>query len=1125
MNRPLARCLGFALASTVALTAQLPPGVAPPSAADALDATPTKGGPADTRWRMGQEALARGDRAAAITHLLSALSFHPASAPVLLDLVRAAEGDDARGYWLKMWAAAATDVRGHAELEAAAKKGLPASQLVPLQKLAMLRMQAATELVKALDRYRSGGKGALGNGVAARWCATLFVELTTQSPALLRAHGEMVTKALASHGPDVDGVCRALLQVAEGSFGSGAATAGDPAAAALQRSDLQLRAARILQGLARQAGYGKDLYGDAPPDLASTAQAAAAARDAAAKALPLPRVWTIEELAALDAAGRAEFTLAHRSWASPGVALSRTGRYRIETTCGAETLLGTAQQVELHHERLAVHYGKDPFGDRQGTVVIVPEVFDMEIEGMPFWWAGGFQGGDRTVIRFAWGRLPDLGRTLTHELTHRFDSVLRPFQRAWYGEGHASWTGAHYGKMAETDFTEDHLDLGACLSTYSAGYGAKEKFEQLVRGELAEYRDNYFAGYTLYAFLRGYPPDQKPKYRPALEALEKNARAGQKDPLGYFVATVCDGKDGRAVDLDAFLVEWNSLLADIAAHLDPERRGPKSDWVAKYGPRAPGDTAPLVLDENTWSWARSRAEPFFGQGHAGAAGDVLFAAGHVQAAGAAWLWSLSCEGWNADRAQKAVRALLSSSRPEQAAALQELAHARFPLVVQSWGETRGGEPMPMVAKLPKTRAYLDALKATAMALDEPLAVLRASLLAEHQRLAALCGEVVSGEPSTLPPPPFPRSLLGFGIVDDLHVDYDKDRHQGLWFATSEGDLHVGRELVASTTGLERAAPSRNVFVRTVEWFPPGEHVIKLRVHLTTSYVDGAIIVGHWRRDRGIRIGFSAGDPEFASGRKKTSIECDRVSLQLDGKWERDGQLPRTTAVPTVEFGSPKPSFEIELRLRGPSLTVAVEGQHQFRYTTHDGAPIEGYLGFATSRGAFRVQSPTVQRLDLAQPGQAVAATAAIGLDISAPSALAVGDLVGLRVKGIPTGPVGTLVLWLPPVEAGDELSRRLPRALLVLARLLQDQVEFPQPWVLAVPKGSTDSDVATVHAALKEFRSAPMERVEHAVVSPLQGSPWLLFVDGNGVLRGANQVGDAELFSVVQRWARMFRAR
>ena len=1109
------------------LLAQLPPGPAPSGASDSSDAVPAAGSPAEARWKLGRETLQKGDREGAIVHLLAALEFQPSSPPILLDLARAADGADARAYWLLRWAQAATDSKGKCELDAADKKAISAAELSSMQKLAASRAQAAAELGKALDRYKGGkGAAALGNGAAARWIAAMFCEMCASSPQLTRAHGAAMQSQLSTHASDVDAVCKALVQVAEGRMGSASAapTGADPAAAALHKAEMQLRAARILAGLARQAGYGKDLLGEAPPDLAAYAQAANAAQQAVKAQLPAPRVWTIEELQQLDQKGRDEFTLAHRSWANPGVAMSATGKYRVETTCGAETLLGTALQVEQHHARLVSHYEKDPFEGRMGTVLIVPEVSDMETEGMPFWWAGGFQGGDRTVIRFAWGNMPSLGRTLTHELAHRFDGVLRPFLRPWYGEGHASWAGGHYGKMAETQFHDDHLDLGACISTRNAGYGGDEKLKQLLSGEIDEYRDNYFAGYALYAFLRGYPPDQPPKYRAALDALEKTARAGQKDPVGHFTKTVCDGKDGRAVDFAAFCVEWREFLDGIAKHLDPENRTGEPQWVARYGPLPPGESGPLVLDENTWSWARARAEPYFGQGHAGAAGDLLAEAGYAQAAVAAWSWSFACEGWHAARANAAADALQSMSRSEQSFAMRQLGHARFPARVAAWPS---GPSIAMVQKLPKTKAHLDTLLAAATQCGDAQPIARALLLAEHERLAALCALPPDAKATAaLPPPPPPRSLLGAGFVDDRHVDYDKNRHVGLWYATQDGDLHVGREKPAQATGgPERDSPSRNVFVRSAEWIAPGEHVVRMKVHLTTAYVDGAIVVGHWRRDRGIRIGFSAGDPEFASGRKQTRAEADRVHVHLDGKWERDGQLPRTGAATTVEFGGPRPSFEIVLRVRGPSLSVAIEGQDQFRYTTHDGAPIEGYLGFAASRGAYRVQLPTVQRMDVALPGQAIAAAAATGLDIGSQPTASVEDLVGLPVRGIPLSPVGTLVLWLPHAEEGDTIDRRLPRALVVLSKLLQEQNEFPQLWALAVPKGSKPEEVAAAEKAIAEFRKEPIARIEHSVRAPLTGSPWLLFVDAAGILRGCNQVGDAELFSVVQRWARMFRAR
>jgi ABC-type nitrate/sulfonate/bicarbonate transport system substrate-binding protein len=71
----------------------------------------------------------------------------------------------------------------------------------------------------------------------------------------------------------------------------------------------------------------------------------------------------------------------------------------------------------------------------------------------------------------------------------------------------------------------------------------------LLKGEIEEYRDNYFAGYTLYAFLRSYPPGA-PRYRSALATYEKNARAGSKDPVGYFASSFADGKDGRPKTFD-----------------------------------------------------------------------------------------------------------------------------------------------------------------------------------------------------------------------------------------------------------------------------------------------------------------------------------------------------------------------------------------------------------------------------------------------------------------------------------------------------------------------------------------------------------------------------------------------
>jgi len=95
----------------------------------------------------------------------------------------------------------------------------------------------------------------------------------------------------------------------------------------------------------------------------------------------------------------------------------------------------------------------------------------------------------------------------------------------------------------------------------------------------------------------------------------------------------------------------------------------------------------------------------------------------------------------------------------------------------------------------------------------------------------------------------------------------------------------------------------------------------------------------------------------------------------------------------------------------------------------------------------------------------------------------------------------------------------------VLAKLLRDTVEFPQEWRLAVPAGAPQAELDAVQAQLREIRSEPIAVLEHRVGAPFTGVPWLLFVDAQGCLRAAAEVGDPSLHSRVQKWARMFRAR
>lgn len=1112
-----------ALSSCLAAVAQCPPG-APLPLDLAAETTLADQGAAHVRWRTGLDAIAAGDHAAAQQHLFAALEFHPAAPALLLELALLLRGDrDLGPLWAERYVRAASDAQGRCRPDATARKrwtaapGFEAS-LQPAQELAAARAAAIAELVRFVDKHKPQGKQNAARAVLVRWAAELLLALGDGAPGMLAAATPGVARTQGAFAPDYDAVGAALVRVLQHkpAADDGGPTTGPrsgPAADAGPVLDRRLRAARILVGLRRQAAF-EDLQGPPPPDLQRYAEAGQRVLDEHAAALGAARVWTIAELEALPPPERERFTQEHRDFGRPGIALSATGRYRIETVCGHETLLGVARTIELHHARLVAHYGSDPFLQRPGLVRVVPESADLETEGAPYWWAGGFQSGDRTTVRFAWGNLPGLGRTLTHELTHRFDGVLRPFLPAWYGEGHAQWTAAHYGPMAATQFVEQFLDVGAPAHTFYKGYGGRAKFEQLLRGDAEDYRDNYFAGYSLYAFLRGFPPD-RPRYRDALPAYEKNARAGQKDPVGWFTSVFCDGKQGRPSSFDELFADWERFVRGCYEWLDDKKQG--NEWVGRYGDRGAEDEAPQVMDEPTWSWARARHEPFFGQDHAVAATLLLHEVGDAEGTVAAGLWATAVDGWRPDTATALLAALRASKGSDFAAAAQAfavLAGAHFPALA-------AGEAPLLLAALPKSKALLDALARRAAALLPGAPTAAAALGAEHARLLRCFG---LPPPDHLPagaPPALARHLGGHGFTESSLVDFDDRRVPGLWYPTPDGDLHVGRERPRENTGvLDRAAHQRDAFARTVAWQPPGRYVLRGRVHFTTSFVSGALVFGHVRRDRDLRLHFSSGDFRYAIGKTERRQEGGRVHFHLRGLWERDGRLPDTEPRGSVELSVERAGFDFALHVHGPRVLVEIDGEPLLRYAVHDGTPIEGHVGFAMGMGAIRVQQPTVQRLD----GDAGAA-AATGLDLAAPSAARLEDLLLLPVRGVPRHPHGTLVLWLPRSDDDWPLAR-LERAVPALAKLLRTPHEHPQAWLLAAPAGTTPDQLAAAARLLRDVRAEPLPVVPHAVGAPFDGpDPWVLFVDGEGLLRAAAAANDPKLHSKVHRWSRLFRSR
>jgi hypothetical protein len=1118
--------LATILLTTLAANAQCPPGPRPPAEVASMTAVPNDG-PAAVRLRAGIDALKGGDAAAARSHLLAALEFHPAAPAILLELLLANANEPAgASQWAERLVRAASDGKGKFELPPDGKKRLAAAKelAAPLKtahELTAVRASAIAETARYIERMKASGKQNGAKALLVRWASDVLLALGEGAPLPLFAVAPAVTRVQDGFTPDYDVVYPALGKllakvsipsVKPPTNGAAAPPAGAGPVAPEVLEDRRVRAARILLGLQRQSQYDK-LFGPKPQEIGHWADQAeevlASANEAAVAA---DKVWTVDELAALSPADADRFTNEHATWRRPGLATSPNGRYRIETICGHGTLLGVARTIELHHARIADWFGADPFAQRQGIVRIVPEVGDLDSEGSPFWWAGGFQSGDHTTVRFAWGDIPAIGRTLTHELTHRFQGVLRSFAKPWYAEGTADWTGAHYGRMAETKFTENYLDRGAVDRAWRKGYGERDKLEQLLNGELEEYRDNYFAGYALFAFLRSYPPDA-PRYAEVLPGYEKNLRGGQNDPIGYFTAAFCDGKKGRPKDLDGLLAEWQTFLRGVGERLDERSRNASNEWVERYDAKLAREAGSLVMDPPTWSWARNRAEPFFGQEHAAAATLLLHEAGVHDATIAAGVWSLSVDGWRLDTCAAILASLRATAAHEAAAAFAVVAGRHFPSLAPI-------EAAPLQAALPKAKQLIDAL-ATAAATVPMLAAERDALA----RLLALPPAAGDIDPTSFPAPTA-RHFGGYGYTEDSLTDYDDRRHAGLWYATPEGDLHVGREKPREGTGtLDREAHQRDAFVRTVEWFAPGEYVLRGRVHLTTSYVSGAFIIGHGRRDRSVRLFFSSGDFDYATGRNDAKSSDGRIEFRLDGRWERDGRLPdskRNGSTALVGEGA----FDFVVHVRGPRLVVTINDDLRLSYSSHDAAPLEGPIGFAMSMGAIRVQQPVIQRrdggaligLDLAgsKNGAPVAATGA---------AVELASLMSLPVRGLPLAPDGAFVLWIPPT-ADDSAVTRLGRALLGMSKLMTTPHEYPQAWLLAVPKGLSADGRARAVKAIADVRGSEPAVIEHAFGAPLDGpDAWVLFVDSEGVLRAAAGAGDVSLHTKVGRWARMFRSR
>ncbi len=1082
----------------------------------------------DTRLRHAQEAFEKGDFVAAGQHASSALLFDPWNLTALELALASCDADaDAHALWAyRIWGAMANaegKVPERSKLAETVKSSLPG-----VEALAQARVEACRELARLVKAERKRMVRAPEQGLVGAWAAQLGSRLSADSPQLASSQGADLdlpysfdARAQQSVVDDLDRLRGALHGRME--YG------------------LAVRAALILRGLGAQGTDG-DLQGEIPAGIDKLKRKAEGALTDSRRKLQakFAEPLTVEQLQDMDMDSARAFSLAHEDPSNPGVAISLTERYRIETTCGHETLLGVADSVERHHGRLATWYGSDPFLQQPGLIRVLPESSGLETEGAPFWWAGGFQSGSVTTARFTCSTIEAFGHLLTHELTHRFDGALYPGLPSWLLEGKAVWTGGSFGSSHDANFVDNHVSFGTVEGAWIDGFGGQLKLRELIEGELEDYRDNYTAGYALYVYLKLYQePEGNYVFAERLLKFMEGAKNNNKKPLAWFVKNFADGEAGRPADFAKFSEGFTTFMSGF--YWDD-----RAPWTKRYQPSIERSNGQLVYDTPTWSWARRRAEPFWGQDHAQAAGDLFWEQGKGEEAADAYMWAWSVDEHSPELAGKLAAALEALGKREAAWVVSQQQNA--------------GQPSPI--KLPKVTAYAKLLRQQAAELST----------ARRQWAAAAFNADASWLETELgnAPPPIeaamvplglghpwnrPGQLLGLeGWEETSLTDYDKRRAAGCWYVEADGDVHVGRFRPRDTTGnLDRRAHNRHAFTRTSATQAAGRYAISCKVQFTTSFVSAALILGDTRRDRNIRLKFSAGDFLYSIGKNEEAETLDALNWHVDGLRERDPQLVGAQSRGKVKFDSARSNFELLAIVDGAVAHFWIEGQYLGAYHDALGIPIEGHVGFATSQGAIRIIEPEIQRLDRSRTArQALPADTAeessedlpvsAVFDLSSPPTTPFRAQQDLPLRGITPGPKGTLLVWIPLEEWSEELAE------FTLGDLEQQVLETAKELRAMLKRASAETPIAfaipdclppefrgrlqtTLQAALEGIPGSVVNYAWSAPSSDLDFEPsgaqrtWLFFVDSAGVLRAIER-----WFSLSQRmpdellhWVTVFR--
>ncbi|TAH39409.1 MAG: hypothetical protein EYC70_01090 [Planctomycetota bacterium] len=1112
-------------------------------------------------------ALAQGKLDLARHEYRSVLRFEPAALDALEGLLRVAEraGDaDARLRWTLAHALAGAGADGQAPRLPRLQPVAGAKELEKLL-LALPREQAAA--ARAVLRAAERCNGADDAGLAL-WHADLAREIAAGCPALL-ADLEPELEALARRcAPDPQQVVRDVGAEIGHAVSEAKALDLAPDTAAPEsgfRNPQRERSAgqavllaRVLAALSAQARHAKG-KGVPPGFDAAMSSAGAALGTALGELRPrLGREYALDAVAAAAPVQRALDNEEVASWEMPAVTRSPRGWYRVETTCGLSALEAAALCVEKHHQRLANWVGEDPFVGRPGLVRLVPRGCDLDAEGAPFWWAGGFQGGDVTTLRFAMGTREGLGRGLTHELTHRFDGALWANCPGWLAEGRACWTGAAYNTEDDTQFIGDYLAAGSFAGTFNLGYGDPGKLRTLLDGSLEEYRDNYTAGTALWSYLyqakdsdftpREEEEEEKKKkvryqpmnvhlYRSRLEQFMRNPAQG--GAVAWFERCFADGQDGRPEGLDEFTARFRDFMN---AFLEPE----PPVWTRRFAAGGSGPAHdPLLYDRMSWPNDHWRCPPAFGEEHAGFAGEILAQRRRALPAIRALEWARSVDGPERRRLEILAAQYQAAEKPAGAfvtrAELRRLLGGSAPAQTGLPASLRTtlGRVADLIGKLEQAASAAEAAGAGETALWLSSRAFRVAAAAGLQTAPRSAEALDAAERETVRACPPPRAFGLDGWVGQLRGE---EKSLGPWHG-NPGSLVLGFSPEETpATGQVRALPRRPVFVRSPRTLRE-RYSFRAELEPLTPYVEGELIAGFRGGNRYVSFRFAFGSAGYAAGTSPVE-EIRAIQVSYTELRERDGALwggARDFTLPLPRPRGTDFTATVELLVDGPDAAFYFDGALVGVLHTADGMLIEGFAGFAVSAGALRFLDPLIQEHAGWRGGpRCPCFEAPAPWNPGVASSWSWETLVGRALEGVDAGENGTLVVYVPDDEDDDasdpaERSQQARYEVEAVGEPLPEiPAEFQPRWALFLPQALYDALDAGVleAAAARHLLVAPhpphpgyalwIQRTREGRLSPgreLRGRPSsiVIFADAGGIIRAVDNGPD------IPRWLKVLR--